>query len=109
MARDSEEIVERRDAFDGGRERGGDLWIAHVGDVFPAIRQEQVVNFGVKGLADLRGSSGEIDYQSVLINAVHREAVRFEPALDGLAILQGKAEALAELREVSQWWNSGES
>jgi hypothetical protein len=92
-----EKIVQRSDAFDGGRERGGDLRIAHVGDVFFAVRQNQVVDLGVERFTNLRGGSGEVDHQAIQVDAIDRKAVRFEPALDGCAILRGKTEALAQL------------
>ena len=56
--------MQRRDAFNGGGEHGGDLGIAQVGDVLFAVWQNQVVNLGVECFTDLRGGSGEVDDQA---------------------------------------------
>ena len=63
--------------------------------MFFVVGQNQIMNLGVKGVADLRSGAGKIYDQSILIDAIDGKAVRFEPMPDGLAILRGDPETLA--------------
>src|SRR5271154_2690102 len=47
--------------------------------------------------ADLRGSPGKVDDQTILINTVDRKTVRLQPALNGFSILRGESVALTQL------------
>ena len=97
VARAREEIVERGDARDYGSERGGDLRVAHVGDVTVAVGEREIVNLGVERVADLSGGGADVDDHAVSVGLIDGEAARGEPTLDGVEILLVDAVAGGEL------------
>ena len=90
------EIVHRDDARHGRRQGLRNLRIAEVGDMTHAIHI-QIVNGGVKRAPHLAGIARKIDHHAAGIDRVNREAVRFQPAGDGLDIGLREAEVLAKV------------
>src|SRR6202000_1785201 len=70
VARAREEIVEGSDAGDYRSERGGDLRVAHVGDVAVAVGEREIVDLGVEGVADLRGGGADVDDHSIFVGLI---------------------------------------
>ena len=91
-----EEVVERLDAYDYGRQRGRNLRIGHVADVGFAVNNK-VVNLGVEGALDLGCGAAEADGHSVVGDLRNREAMAGEPIGDGGDVCLGGAEVCADL------------
>jgi hypothetical protein len=70
------EIVHRYNAYYRGRKCGGKLRLSHVGEVLYAT-DLKVMNFGVKGVANLFRRPGEIDRPR--IDHIDREAAILQP------------------------------
>ena len=90
------EIVQRDDACNDRSECGGDLRVADVSNVLLAFHNE-MVNFGLEGLAHLSGGPREVDEHAAGINHLDAETVRFEPGGDGVEIGFRHTESFAEL------------
>jgi hypothetical protein len=74
-------------------EGGGNPRIADVGDVERTIHVESM-NLGVERFVDGTGRAGEVNDAIGAIDGIHGEAVRFEPAGDGLDVVWRGPEAL---------------
>ncbi len=79
------EVVHGDHPDHGGRERSGNLRIAHVGEVL-LTADLQVVDLGVEGFADLPRRAGEVDHHAVGIDVNDGEAVRLKPNRDGVEV-----------------------
>ena len=56
------------------------------------------MDLGMKGLLDFTGAAGEVDHHAVGIDVADREAVRLEPARDGIDVLLAHAVLLSLFR-----------
>ena len=96
VCRAGKEVVQRLDAQHHRRQRGGNLRVAHIGNVRDAI-DLQIVNFGAEGALDLRRRAAEADRQTIRSHFIHRKAVTGQPVFDGGKVGLGGTEVFAHL------------
>ena len=96
VERMGEEIVEGFDADDDRRQRGGNLRVAHVGDVRDAI-DDEIVNLGVEGALHLGRVAAEADGHAVFGDFTNGETVAGKPIRNGGDVDLGRAEVGADL------------
>ena len=96
MLRFGEEIVERRETRNDGRQRRRNLRFRHVGDVAFAVHFK-VMDLRMEGLAHLAGRAAEKYERAPFTDFVNGESLRLQPARDRGNVMVGRPKVFAEL------------
>ena len=89
------EVVQGNDSGYHGRERRGNLRIAHVGNVLLAFHL-QVMDLRLKRFAHLPCCSGKINHHPAGVDHIHPKSVRLQPARNCVQVLLRHSKSLSE-------------